>query len=69
MPDDRPDLTESEHQALTLAALLDAAADELERDGPVTPTELQRRLSVLEAAWAGEDRDEPTRNEASRRSR
>jgi hypothetical protein len=72
MSDDRPmpDVTEVERQACTLAALLDAAAGELERDGPVPPTELQRRLAALEAEWAGERQDDqPTRNEADRRSR
>ena len=51
MPDDRPapELTEAERQARALAALLDAAADELERAGPVPPAELQRRLAALDA--------------------
>ena len=71
MPDDRPapELTEAERQARALAALLDAAADELERAGPVPPAELERRLAALEAAWAGEGKDTMPWNEAGRRSR
>ena len=67
MPDDRPapELTEAERQARALAALLDAAADELERAGPVPPQpSCERRLAALEAAWAGEGKDTMPRNEA-----
>jgi hypothetical protein len=56
MPDDRPtsDWTEAERQAQELAALIDAAGDDLARTGPVSPEELRRRLAALEAEWAGE---------------
>lgn len=60
MPDDRPasDWTEAERQARDLAALIDAAADDLERNGPVSPDKLRQRLEALEAEWAGEGVDD-----------
>lgn len=55
MPDDRPtsDWTEAERQARELAALIDAATDDLERNGSVSPDELRRHLEALEAELAG----------------
>jgi hypothetical protein len=54
MPDDRhtPESTEAERQAQHLAAQIDAAGDDLERNGPVQPEELRRRLLALEAELA-----------------
>lgn len=51
MPDDR--LT-SPASPRNLAALIDAAGGDLERNGPVSPEELRQRLEALEAEWAGE---------------
>jgi len=72
MPDDRPtsDWTEAERQAQEVAALIDAAADDLDRNGPVSPDELRRCLEALEAEWAGEGVDQQTPNgEAGHRPR
>jgi hypothetical protein len=73
MPDDRPtaDRTEAERQAQELAALIDAAADDLEHNGPVPPDELRRRLEALEAEWAGEgvEVDETPSSDAGHRPR
>jgi hypothetical protein len=44
----------AERQARALAALLDEAAQDLERNGAVPPAELRRRLEQLELEWAGE---------------
>ena len=54
MPNDNPTAgrTEAERQAQALAVLIDAAADDLARNGPVTPDELRQRLGALEAEWA-----------------
>ncbi len=61
MPDDRhtPKSTEAERQARKLAALLDEAGDELERNGPVGPAELRQRLEALEAAFGSKDAARP----------
>jgi hypothetical protein len=69
MPDDRhkPEPTEAERQALALAALIDAAGDGLERNGPVSTAELRQRLEALEAEWAGAGADKPSDGKASRR--
>ena len=69
MDDDRPasDRDEAQRQAEALAALLDAAADDLKRHGPVSPDELRRRLMALEAEWAGEETADETPSEAGRR--
>jgi hypothetical protein len=73
MPDDRPasDWTEAERQAQELAALIDAAGDDLARNGPVSPEELRRRLEALEAEWAGEgvEVDKAPRGDAGHRPR
>jgi hypothetical protein len=57
MPNDNPtgNRSEADKQAQVLAALIDAAGDDLERHGPVAPAELRRHLEALEAEWA-EDR-------------
>jgi hypothetical protein len=59
MPDDvaTSDWSDAERQAGELAALIDAAADDLDRNGPVSPDELRRRLEALEVEWAGEGMD------------
>lgn len=56
MPNDKPtpDWIQAERQAHTLAALIDAAADDLVRSGPVPPDELQQCIAALEAEWADE---------------
>jgi hypothetical protein len=71
MPDDRTtsDWTEAERQAHELAALIDAAGDDLDHNGPVPPDELRRRLEALEAEWAGEGLDQAPSGEAGHRSR
>jgi hypothetical protein len=73
MPDDRPtsDRTEAERQAQELAALIDAAGDDLQHNGPVPPDELRRRLEALEAEWAGEgvEADETPSSDAGQRPR
>ena len=73
MPDDRPtsDWTEAERQAQELAALIDAAGDDLARNGPVSSEELRRRLEALEAEWAGEgvEVDKTPRGDAGHRPR
>lgn len=68
MPDDRhtAEPTEAERQARALAALIDAAGDDLERNGPVSPAELRRRLEALEAEWAGAGADKPPDGKARR---
>ena len=43
----------AERQARDLAALLDAAADDLERNGPVPPAEVRRTLLALYAELEG----------------
>jgi len=52
MPDARhtPEWTEAERQARALEALIDAAGDDLERNGPVSHAELRQRLEALERA-------------------
>ena len=69
MPDDRhkSEPTEAERQARALAALIDAAGDDLERNGPVSPAELRQRLEALEAEWAGAGANKPSDGKASRR--
>jgi hypothetical protein len=69
MPDDRhtPESTEAERQAQRLAAQIDAAADDLERNGPVPPEELRQRLLALEAEWAREAAHTPPGTKAERR--
>jgi hypothetical protein len=54
MPDDghKPESTEAARQAQRLVALIDAAGDDLERNGPVQPEELRQRLLALETEWA-----------------
>ena len=42
-------------QALALAASIDAAADDLERNGPASPEEVRQALLGLEAEWEGAD--------------
>jgi hypothetical protein len=71
MPGDRPtsDWTEAERQAQELAALIDAAGDDLEHNGPVSPDELRRRLEALESEWAAEGMDQTPSGEASHRPR
>jgi hypothetical protein len=67
MPDDRPrsEWTEAERQTRELAALIDAAGDDLERNGPVSPAELRQRLEALETEWAkSEEADTPPGGEA-----
>ena len=68
MPNDRPtpEWSAAERQARKLAALLDAAGDDLDRNGPVSATELQRRLAALERAWAAEEAEQRL-DEADRR--
>jgi hypothetical protein len=48
------DVLTAERQARELAARLDEAAEDLQRNGPVLPAELRRRLERLELEWAGE---------------
>jgi hypothetical protein len=44
----------SRREALDLAASIDDAAAEMQRDGPVSPDELRRALVDLELEWANE---------------
>ena len=69
MPDDRhtAEPTEAERQARALVALIDAAGDDLERNGPVSPAELRQRLEALDAEWAGAGADQPPDGKTSRR--
>lgn len=71
MPDDRhpSDWTVAQRQAQEAAALIDAAADDLERNGPVPQADLRQRLLALEAEWAAEEADKPPAVEADRRPR
>ncbi len=71
MPDDRPtpDSTGTERQAQHLAALIDAAGDDLGRNGPVRPEELRQRLLALEAEWAQRAAHTPPDTKANRRRR
>ncbi len=55
MADPDPKLTDAEGQASELAAMLDEAADDLKRNGPVPVEELRRRLSALHAELAAEE--------------
>lgn len=52
-PETKPTL--AEQQARELAASLDAAADDLQSNGPVPPTEVRRTLLALYAEL-GEER-------------
>jgi hypothetical protein len=69
MPDDRhtPESTKAERQAQHLAALIDAAGDDLERNGPVQPEVLRQRLLALETEWAREAAHTPPGTKAARR--
>lgn len=55
VPEEKPTLTHpgqitpTERQTRELAASLDAAADDLERNGPVPPAEVRRTLATLYA--------------------
>ena len=71
MPDDRhiPKETEAERQARKLAALLDEAAEEFERNGAMSPADLRQRLEALEVAWAAEEASQPGGGKAHRRLR
>jgi hypothetical protein len=68
MPDDRSALgqSEAERQARKLAEELDEAAEDLEANGPVSPTELRQRLLELEAEWTRQNTGEPRRGKARR---
>jgi hypothetical protein len=68
MPDDNPtgNWSDADRQAETLAALIDAAGDDLERHGPVAPADLRRRLEALEAEWAEDRRTEPAEDSRPR---
>ena len=55
MAEPDPKLTDAERQASELAAILDEAAGDLERNGPVPVEELRRRLSALHAEPAAEE--------------
>ncbi|MFM2041963.1 MAG: hypothetical protein RLY86_539 [Pseudomonadota bacterium] len=46
-------LTDAARQAATLAASLDAAADELETVGPVSRGELAAALAAFDREWTG----------------
>jgi spore germination cell wall hydrolase CwlJ-like protein len=66
MPDDRytSELPDAERQARELAALIDAAGDDLDRNGPLPSAALRRRLQMLEAEWvAAEAEDESSSDE------
>jgi hypothetical protein len=71
MPNDNPapNRTEAERQAHALAALIDAAGDDLARHGPVSPAELRRRLEALEAEWEESLPDHQTRHAGDARPR
>ena len=43
----------AEAQARALAASIDAAAEDLERNGPASPEEVRQALLSLEAEWEG----------------
>jgi hypothetical protein len=70
MPNDKPttDWTEAERQAQALAALIDEAAEDLARNGPVSPVELRQRLEALEAEWADERPRRAERTEAGKQA-
>lgn len=51
---------EDERKAVELAASLDAAAGEFERNGPVTRERLVKILQELEVEWAQEDQQAAT---------
>lgn len=53
MSDPETKLLPAEQQARDLATLLDAAADDLERNGPVPPAEVRRTLLALYAELEG----------------
>jgi hypothetical protein len=48
-----------QQQAFELAASIDDAAAEMERDGPVSPDDLRRALVDLELEWANEPDNRP----------
>lgn len=54
MIDPETKLTPAEQQARELEAVLNAAADDLERNGPVPSDEVRRILLALYAELAGE---------------
>lgn len=54
--------SEARRQAALLAASLDAAEDEMDRDGPVSREQLAAMLAALEEEWAGEQGDDPSRD-------
>jgi hypothetical protein len=53
-----PDAVAAEVDAL--AALLDAAAEDLDRNGPVSPADLRDALAALDAEWGASPGDDPT---------
>ena len=55
MAEPDPKLTDAERQASELAAMLDEAADDFERNGPVPVENLLRKLSALHAEPAAKE--------------
>ena len=53
-PEPKPTPAEAKRQMRELVASLDAAADDLERNGPVPPAEVRRTLDALFAELAAE---------------
>jgi hypothetical protein len=48
-------------EAGALAALLDAAAEDLDRTGPVSTAELRDALAAMDAECGASSRDDPTK--------
>ena len=53
-PEPKPTPADAARQARELVASLDAAADDLERNGPVPPAEVRRTLDALFAELEAE---------------
>jgi hypothetical protein len=71
MPNDTPTprRLQTERQARILAASIDEAGDDLERNGPISPVELRARLEALEAEWSEDAADRPAGGKADPRKR
>lgn len=54
-----PDRAADETHRRELAASIDAAADDLDANGPVPAEELRRALLALEAEWTAEETAPP----------
>lgn len=63
--DSGPDRSANETRMRELAASIDAAADDLDANGPVPVEEVRRALLDLEAEWAADETASPPKRRAA----